>query len=191
MADQEYLVALGGNLPSRLGEPALTLRAALEDLRAAGVRIVAVSRFYHTPCFPAGAGPDYVNAAARLGSDLEPAAFLALLHRIEAAHGRARAERWGMRTLDLDLLAAGDLVLPDAATQAEWRELPPGQQARAAPGRLILPHPRMQDRAFVLVPLADVAPDWVHPLTGHSVARMCADLPAAERAAVVAMESRL
>ena len=195
MADQEYLIALGGNLPSRSGEPALTLRAALEDLRAAGVRIVAVSCFYHTPCFPAGAGPDYVNAAARLGSDLDPAAFLALLHGIEAAHGRARdvpqAGRWGMRTLDLDLLAAGDLVLPDAATQAEWRDLPPDQQARATPDRLILPHPRMQDRAFVLVPLADVAPDWVHPLTGRSVARMCADLPAAERAAVVAMESRL
>jgi len=175
---QEYLIALGGNLPSAAGPPDQTLRRALRDLEAAGCRDLRVSRFFRTPCFPPGAGPDYVNAAAVLNSELDPRGLLDLLHRIEADYGRERVERWGRRTLDLDLVAAGDAVLPDADTQARWRALPPEDQTRQAPGEIILPHPRLQDRAFVLVPLADIAPDWVHPLLGLRVTEMIARLPA-------------
>lgn len=184
MPVQEFLVALGGNLPSDQGMPEHTLTAALSDCAEERLHVVRVSKFYDTPCFPAGAGPDYVNAAAVLQSDLPPVAVLKALHRIEARHGRSRNKRWGMRTLDMDLLAAGDLVLPDAASQARWRDLPPEQQIRCSPSKLILPHPRLQDRAFVLVPLCDVAPDWVHPVTGKSVAQMCAALPASDTEAV-------
>ncbi len=147
--------------------------------------IVAASRLFRTPCFPAGAGPDYVNAAIRIDSAAAPRDILARLHAIEARHGRTRVQRWGMRTLDLDLLAVGDLVVPDAATQGEWRALPPDLQRMRAPDDLILPHPRLQDRAFVLVPLADVAPDWVHPVTGLSVTALRDRLPAADLADVV------
>ncbi len=181
---QEFLIALGGNLPTAAGGADQTLQAALRDIAAAGLQVLAVSRFFDTPCFPAGAGPDYVNAAARLAGGHTPQEVLQILHRIEARHGRKRLQRWGGRTLDLDLLAAGDTVLPDAATQAAWRDLPAERQARDVPDRLILPHPRIQDRAFVLVPLCDVAPDWIHPLTGQTVAQMCAALSAADRAAV-------
>lgn len=90
-----------------------------------------------------------------------------------------------MRTLDLDLIALGDAVLPDAATQAQWRGLDPEAQRRLAPDRLILPHPRLQDRSFVLVPLADVAPDWRHPVLGLTVREMLAARPVAERSEVV------
>lgn len=148
-----------------------------------------ISRLFRTPCFPAGAGPDYVNAAAVLmvppGHD--PGSVLAVLHHVEDQFGRKRLQRWGMRTLDIDLLSFGSLILPDAATQAAWRNLPPDRQIGLTPDRLILPHPRMQDRAFVLVPLADVAPDWTHPVLGRSVTEMLAVLPAADRDAVQAL----
>lgn len=182
---QEYLIALGGNLPSRIGPPYATLRAAIDLIGASGGDILQVSRFYSTPCFPKGAGPDYVNAAVRIACKSDPGALLAKLHVIEADMGRERVQRWGRRTLDLDLLAAGDLVLPDAATHAAWRDLPPDQQANVSPDSLILPHPRLQDRAFVLVPLADVAPDWVHPVLGLTVAQMLDRLPPADLAEVL------
>ncbi|WP_236016540.1 2-amino-4-hydroxy-6-hydroxymethyldihydropteridine diphosphokinase [Salipiger abyssi] len=178
------MIALGANLPSPAGGPADTLRAALASLPEHGLRLTRQSRFYATPCFPEGAGPDYVNACAVLDGPDDPAQVLAALHAIEAEHGRARLQRWGSRSLDLDFLAMGDRVLPDATSQAAWRALTPGEQRTRTPDRLILPHPRLQDRAFVLVPLCDVAPDWRHPLLGQSVRALCGALPETDRAAV-------
>ncbi|MCA0918844.1 2-amino-4-hydroxy-6-hydroxymethyldihydropteridine diphosphokinase [Pseudooceanicola nanhaiensis] len=180
-----YLVAFGGNLHSHVGKPLETLHAAVAALAENGANIRKISRFYRTPCFPAGAGPDYVNGALEAESSLEPGAFLALLNQIESRFGRERASRWAGRTLDLDVIAHGQTVLPDAGTQGWWRRLPMEDQQRLAPDRLILPHPRLQDRAFVLVPLMDVAPHWRHPLLGGSIAEMCADLPDEDRRSVV------
>jgi 2-amino-4-hydroxy-6-hydroxymethyldihydropteridine diphosphokinase len=180
------LIALGANLPFEGDAPEATLKRAVKALSEEGLEILAVSRFYATPCFPAGAGPDYVNAAVAVefGQDVDLASLLDRLHAVEARFGRKRQQRWGMRTLDLDLLAAGDSVLPDAGTQDSWRSLASELQVRTAPNQLILPHPRLQDRAFVLVPLADIAPDWVHPRTGRSVREMLAALPKPDRDAV-------
>ena len=183
--ENPVIIALGANLPWQDMGPGAVLRAGLAALAEAGLPPVVVSRFYETPCFPAGAGPDYVNAAAVLEAGPRDAAqVLAALHAVEAAFGRARLHRWAGRTLDLDLIAMGAQVLPDAAEEAAWRDLPPEVQASRAPDRLILPHPRLQDRAFVLVPLADVAPDWVHPRLGLTVRQMLAALPLADREAV-------
>jgi len=175
-AFDDIFIALGGNMPSEVGTPAETLRAALDALEGAGVGVKAISRLYATPCFPAGAGPDYVNAAARLSSDLEAGALLALLHDIEGRFGRARGRRWGQRTLDLDLIAHGAQVLPDRATYDAWRALPLETQMERAPEQLILPHPRLHERAFVLEPLAEVAPRWRHPVLGQTVPEMLAAL---------------
>lgn len=179
-------MAFGANLPFESAPPETTLAKARAAMEEEGFAVRRFSRFYATPCFPAGAGPDYVNAAAliEVPIELDAESVLARLHGIEARFGRKRVQRWGMRTLDIDLLALGDSVLPDAATQDEWRKLAPETQARAAPDRLILPHPRLQDRAFVLVPLADVAPDWMHPRTGLTVRQMLAALPQTDRDAV-------
>lgn len=180
------LIALGANLPFGSSSPAQTLLSAADDLRQAGLSGLRLSRLYSTPCFPAGAGPDYVNAAAAaaLPHGWDAARTLSLLHQVEARFGRTRDTRWGMRTLDLDLVAFGATVAPDPATFAAWRDLDPARQRAETPDRLILPHPRLQDRAFVLVPLHDVAPDWPHPVSGQTVAAMLAALPAADRAEV-------
>lgn len=161
------LIALGSNLSSSAGSPAETLRHALTMLgRCPDLTLRSVSRFYATPAFPAGSGPEYVNACALLDSPRSAPDLLALLHRIEAELGRSRDRRWAARGIDLDLLALEDQVAPDAATQDAWRALPADRQQTEAPDRLILPHPRLQDRAFVLVPLADIAPGSAPPPAG-------------------------
>ncbi|MFK7938458.1 MAG: 2-amino-4-hydroxy-6-hydroxymethyldihydropteridine diphosphokinase [Roseovarius sp.] len=184
---QEYLIALGANLRSSAGVPQQTLREALGFLDRSGAYIKKVSPFYRTPCFPPGAGPDYVNAAAVMVYDGPADLALDVLHKAEAEFGRERVQRWGRRTLDLDLVAAGDTILPDTDTHAAWRHLSMDQQVEQTPDQLILPHPRLQDRAFVLVPLADVAPDWVHPVLGQSVREMLAQLPREALKDVVAL----
>ena len=178
------MVALGANQPLVGKGLSETLLAAIADLSGDGMEVVASSRLFKTPCFPVGAGPDYVSAAVALRTELAPGEVLARLHAIEARYGRERVQRWGQRTLDLDLVAMEDMVLPDTATQDRWRALPPEAQATQAPGELILPHPRVQDRAFVLVPLADVAPDWRHPRLGLSVREMLDRLQLADIEAV-------
>ncbi|WP_259945572.1 2-amino-4-hydroxy-6-hydroxymethyldihydropteridine diphosphokinase [Jannaschia sp. W003] len=156
------------------------LRAAarLRRLWGPGLR---VSQPWRTPPWPPGAGgADFVNAVAVLPRLVPPERALAQLHGIEAAMGRVRRERWGARLIDLDLVAAGRLVRPDAAAQARWRRLD-GARRRAVPGGLVLPHPRLGERAFVLLPLAEVAPRWRDPVTGRTARALAAALPLAER----------
>jgi 2-amino-4-hydroxy-6-hydroxymethyldihydropteridine diphosphokinase len=184
MIGQIALIALGSNQHSVWGDAGETIMAAVAALRDLAQDGLQCSAFYATPAFPAGAGPDFVNAAVAFETVLPAADLLAALHGIEAAAGRERLHRWGQRTLDLDLIALGQDVAPDLATHAQWRNLPPAEQVSRAPDELILPHPRMQDRAFVLVPLADVAPDWRHPILGETVAAMLARQPKADVAAV-------
>ncbi len=181
---QSALIAFGANVALGNKSLAQTILDAVARLTLPNLTLRQMSPLYATPCFPVGAGPDYVNAVALMDSGLEPAELLAHLHAVEADFGRDRVVRWGQRTLDLDLLALGDLVLPDGATQDHWRGLDPALQSQLAPQQLILPHPRLQDRAFVLVPMADVAPDWRHPGLGLTVREMLGKLEIAEIRAV-------
>ena len=150
------LIALGANLPGPAGAPADALRAALTRLEERGVKILSVSSFYETPAWPDPGQPAFVNAVAAVQTTLQPVELLTLLHGVETDFGRLRSAANAPRTLDLDLLDYDAKVLSTGVT---------------------LPHPRMQERSFVLVPLAQIVPGWRHPVTGESVADLLAKLP--------------
>lgn len=153
------LIGLGGNLLSKVGMPEQTISAAIEALGKAGVEIVARSRVYRTAPVPASDQPWFANEVIAVRTTLSPRDLLTLLHRIEAEFGRERREINGARTLDLDLLAYDERVHP------------------GGDGEPVLPHPRLSHRAFVLKPLAEVAPGWRHPITGETVEHLIAVLP--------------
>lgn len=140
-------IGLGGNV----GDVQDTLRSAFDAIAAlSGTRLLARSRLYRTPAWGVEAQPDFLNAVALVDTTLAPRALLDALLGIERTHGRERAAdgaRWGPRTLDLDLLLHGETVLDTPA--------------------LVLPHPQMHLRAFVLVPLAEVAGDALIPGRGR------------------------
>ena len=138
------LIALGANQPSDIGPPEATLRAALTALAGEGVEVAAISRFYRSPAWPDPSDPPYVNAVASARTILTPRQLMDALHRIEARFGRERRALNAPRTLDLDI--------------ADYE----GRVESPAEGP-VLPHPRAHERVFVLAPLLDVAPDWVHP----------------------------
>ena len=161
------LIALGANLPSRAGTPEQTLRASASALGEKGVTVVAASRLYRTPAWPDPHDPPFVNAMLRVETTLAPAELMAVLHEIEAAFGRTRSVVNAPRTLDLDLI---------------------DYNGRIEMGALMLPHPRLGTRGFVLLPLADVAPQWRHPVSGRTVQDLIAALPESERAAITMLE---
>ena len=167
-SDAPILIGLGANLPSIVGPPTATLAAALERLATAGVITLHRSRWFRSPPWPPSDQPPgqpwYVNGVAAVATDLDPTALLATLHAVEAAFGRVRGRPNAARPLDLDLLAYGTLV-----------QTPPA--GSAAP---ILPHPRLAERAFVLLPLADVAPAWYHPATGRPLTELIGALADAQ-----------
>ena len=155
------LVAIGANLPRGDRAPLVACRAAVEALRGlAGLRLAGVSRWYETAPIVAHSGvggPLYVNGVAWLEGAVDPAWLLERLQAIEQRGGRVRSWPDAPRTLDLDILAMGGRV-------------------RSAPDP-ILPHPRLHERRFVLQPLCDVRPEWVHPVLGQSARSLLDGLP--------------
>lgn len=158
------LIGLGANLPHpKHGAPRNTCEAALAALEAEDLDVVRRSRWYESAPVPPSDQPFYLNGVAELSTGLRPAALLDRLHGIESLFGRVRGQRNASRVLDLDLLAYGQEV--------------------SGPGAVpVLPHPRLTERAFVLLPLAELAPSWRHPVSHLAAAQLLERLPPGQTA---------
>ncbi|MFZ5857729.1 MAG: 2-amino-4-hydroxy-6-hydroxymethyldihydropteridine diphosphokinase [Chloroflexota bacterium] len=151
----DVYLALGTNLGDRLAN----LRAALRSLPP-DIQPVSVSRIFETPPWGFTDQPAFLNMAIHARTRLEPEALLRKLKTLEVELGREQTFRWGPRLIDLDILFYDDLVL----------DTPP----------LVIPHPRLHERGFVLVPLIDIAPDLVHPVLGKTIRQLLAEIDAAD-----------
>lgn len=152
------VIALGANLPGRFASPAEAVEAGLKAISNDEIRLVARSRLYRSSAWPDPGEPEFVNAAALVETELSPSALLARLHTIEDDFGRARLRPNAPRPLDLDIVDYDGRVSESGDTP-------------------MLPHPRMSERAFVLLPMAEIAPGWRHPMTGLRLSDLIARLP--------------
>lgn len=155
-------IGLGANLPSRHGTPPETIGAAISALEKNGLTILAQSKIWLTAPVPVSDQPWYHNAVVAIATSLPSLDVLKILQSIENDFGRVREIRNEPRVIDLDLLTYHDEILdhPD----------------------LIIPHPRMHERGFVLLPLQDIAPQWIHPVVGKNLAELISSLPVEQMA---------
>jgi 2-amino-4-hydroxy-6-hydroxymethyldihydropteridine diphosphokinase len=152
----KILVGLGANSPGPWGSPARTLHRALAEIERRGVVVEAVSPLYETAALGAARQPPYVNQVALLATRLPAPALLRLLKEIERQSGRRGGRAWGERKLDLYILNYKGLIV--------GRSKAPKGVPRERVRPLVLPHPQLENRPFVLKPLLDVAPNWRHPV---------------------------
>ena len=162
MTVSTVFIGIGANLtPEGYDSPRAGCRAALDRLTDHGIDLVAMSRWYESAPVPMSDQPWYLNAVAMATTNRPAAETLACLHQVEAAFGRVRGVRNAARVLDLDLIDFGGLV-------------------HDAP-ELTLPHPRMHERAFVLLPMQELAPHWRHPISGVSIDDLVRALPTGQQ----------
>ena len=159
------ILGLGANLESRHGTTGpQSLDLACQRLEIDGLALMQRSPWYESAAVPVSDQPWFANGVVRIATDLEPAALLVKIKEIETWFGRHDETRWAARPMDIDILDYKGQILPDAAS---WRAH--GEAERAA---LILPHPRLHERRFVLAPLARMAPHWLHPVLGKSATEL-------------------
>lgn len=152
-------LAIGSNMAGTWGPPEAAINHALNELGASGLKITAISRRYGTAALGPGCQSDYSNWAIEARTSLSPRVLLKRLKAIERRAGRNRySARWTARPLDIDIIDYGGRCL--------------GRRSGRSPaiGSLVIPHPHMDRRPFVVIPLAEIAPHWRHPRTGQSIA---------------------
>ena len=152
--DHQFLIALGSNISLGRVQPLEIIKRAIAELRET-----------------------HINSVVKVEANYSPHGILQKLHEIEEKFKRQRNSRWAARTLDLDLIAMKGQVLPSNEVFQYWFDLSLGEQKAKIPSELILPHPRIQDRVFVLSPLLDIEPNWIHPILNKTVVQLYEELP--------------
>ena len=173
----QFLIALGSNIALDMLQPVEIIQRAIIELSNSDLNLLSLSRFYEIPAFPTGSGPNFINSVVKAESDHSAYGILQELHKIENKFERQRSSRWSAMTLDLDLLALEEQVLPSREVFQHWCDLPLSEQQKKTPSELLLPHPRIQDRAFVLLPLLDIEPNWLHPILNKTALQLYNELP--------------
>ncbi len=179
------MISYGANISGPFGEPVKTLEFALKELKIRNLSIIKESKLYSSLAFPYSSEPRYLNGCFEIEVHCSAHAVLGHLKEVEVKMGRRENSRWGSRACDLDLLSFANTVCPSNELFDHWYKMPLKQQIVEKPHQLLLPHPRLQDRAFVLKPLMDFAEDWIHPILNLSVKEMFASLPKEDRDSVL------
>ncbi len=169
-SNEQILIALGGNLISPIGLPQLTIPHAVDMLNNSGVQVTHLSSMYETCPVPASGQPDFVNMVVKAETNLSATKLLVLFKELERECGRKKGERWSARTLDIDLIAYGKSVLPNLES---WHSVVNDSDPAAYLEEPVVPHPRMHKRGFVLIPLREIGPNWLHPVLNLTVEQMC------------------
>ena len=166
MKAKTAFLSLGSNLPYENISSIELLRNAVVALQAHDVQVEASSSLYETPPFPTADQPNFINAVIKVTTNFSAEELLTLCLEVERQYGRERIVRWGARTLDIDILSYDDCVFPDPET---WKQQAQNTDTRAVMPRLVLPHPRLHQRDFVLLPMMDIAPEWRHPVMFENI----------------------
>jgi len=171
------LLGFGSNLAGPWGSPAETLERAIDEIETCGLHVVARSAWYLSAPFGRTDQPAFVNGALAVETHISPPAVLARCHQVERNAGRLRRSRWGPRVLDIDLLAYHGRVIPDRR----------GRRARnqGLHTGLVLPHPGIAERPFVLEPICEIAPAWRHPVSHLTAAQMLEKLRGQQQGVVL------
>lgn len=152
-------LALGANIPGKWGTPMDTMHRVVEEIKLLGYRVQSCSRIIRSTPMGMRRQPDFCNAVVAVEARVGTAALLRSMKRLERAAGRRPGPRWGPRPLDIDILTHGGRTIGFGTR-------------RTKPGSLLLPHPNLAERTFVLEPMSEIAPHWRHPATGRTVREM-------------------
>ena len=165
-------VAFGSNIISRYGNPLQTVCHAMKEIQTSQFKLTSMSSLYETVAYPKSSGPNFINGCALFKTDWDASEALSHLQEIENRIGRKRNKRWEPRAIDLDLIFFEDLVYPSKEVVKNWMMLTREQQLKEWPIDIILPHPRVQDRAFVLIPIQEIDLKWRHPILRKTAKEM-------------------
>ena len=159
-----YVVVLGSNLPSEFGNSFETLKQCIFEIRKhLAVESLLESNWYSSSSFLDKREPKYLNVGIRFSTNINPSELIEFTSGLENKYGRKRSRRWTSRTCDIDILLCDQQILPNREYFKKWLKLDFSDQIRLVPEKLVIPHPRLQERTFFLKPLHDLQPKWVHP----------------------------